>query len=146
MKSECASFKLRAQIWVPFRIQHCNVRYFSLVLTFGKIVLIFLGAMKQGQGTSGTFKAFNLTYLHALHAGMVYLYRLTLLHARTNVPLSSARLQTSFQQPLSLQHKISRHFKYLIKDKVFIMTIKREKVFCENIREQSKEPSLIHDC
>ena len=29
--------------------------------------------MKQGQGTCGTFKVINLTYLHVLGAGMVYI-------------------------------------------------------------------------
>ena len=31
------------------------------------------GVMKQGRGTCGTFKVINLTYLHVLHAGMVYI-------------------------------------------------------------------------
>ena len=31
------------------------------------------GAMKRGWGTCGKFKAFNLTYLHVLRAGMVYI-------------------------------------------------------------------------
>ena len=65
------------------------------------------GVMKQGWGMCGTFQSCKLTYLHVLPAGMVYIlvriefspiYRLTL-HACTNVPLSSARLLTSFQQP-----------------------------------------------
>ena len=29
--------------------------------------------MKRGLGMCGTFKAFNLTYLHSLHVGMVYI-------------------------------------------------------------------------
>ena len=29
--------------------------------------------MKRGWGTCGTFKAFNLTYLHVLRSGMVYI-------------------------------------------------------------------------
>ena len=31
------------------------------------------GAMKRGWGTCGMFKAFNLTYLQILRAGMVYI-------------------------------------------------------------------------
>ena len=31
------------------------------------------GAMKQGRGMCGTFKVFNLMYLHILCAGMVYI-------------------------------------------------------------------------
>ena len=31
------------------------------------------GATKQGWGMCSAFKAFNLTYLHVLHAGMVYI-------------------------------------------------------------------------
>ena len=31
------------------------------------------GAIKRGWGTCGTFKAFNLTYLHILPAGIVYI-------------------------------------------------------------------------
>ena len=38
--------------------------------------------MKRGQGTCSTFKAFNLTYLHILRAGMVYI---TMVCARTQV-------------------------------------------------------------
>ena len=83
-------------------------------------------ALIQGQGMCGTFNPFNLTYLHVLRAGIVYIYkgmwtyqgtctylgssrgmcmyhrviyRLTL-YASTNVPLSSARLPTTSQQPL----------------------------------------------
>ena len=83
------------------------------------------GVMKRGRGMCGVFQAFNLMYLHILRAGMVYitlwymhvprteqtwymhvpryvlgLNMLTLLHAGTNAPLTSARLPTSFQQPL----------------------------------------------
>ena len=32
-----------------------------------------LGALIQGRGKYGTNKAFNLRYLHVLHAGMVYI-------------------------------------------------------------------------
>ena len=50
--------------------------------TFRSSLLLFLdcakglfieGAMKQGWGTCGTFKVINLTYLHVLRAGMVYI-------------------------------------------------------------------------
>ena len=75
-------------------------------LQIGWMILILLfkkGSLKQGPCTCSTSKAFNLTYLHVLRASpfcIVMLdYRLTL-HARTNVPLSSAQLSTSFQQPL----------------------------------------------
>ena len=37
------------------------------------VLLLERGAMKQGQGTCCTFKAFNLTYLHVLRAGIVYI-------------------------------------------------------------------------
>ena len=53
----------------------------------------------------GTFKIFNLTYLHVLHAGMVYIN----IYERTNVPLSSEHTWTLFHQPLYLQrHSLSR--------------------------------------
>ena len=73
---------------------------------------IWQGAMKRGQGMCGTFKAFNLTVLHVLRAGMVYNYitvwyvhvpvcaHILTLHPRTNVPLSSARIWTPFHHPL----------------------------------------------
>ena len=43
------------------------------------------GAMKQGRGMCGIFKAVNLMYLHILHAGMVHI-SLWYLH----VPLNSS--------------------------------------------------------
>ena len=74
-----------------------------------------MGAMKRGWGTCCTFKVINLTYLHVLRAGMVYIkqtmvractivcsdhseiYAIAI--AGTNIPLSSARTWTLFHQP-----------------------------------------------
>ena len=77
--------------------------------------------MKRGPGTCGRFQSCKLMYLHVLRAGMVCIalwymhvpkYVLgqnypSCMYQRTNVPLSSARLPTSFQQPQHIPQKIS---------------------------------------
>ena len=74
-------------------IPHLNT---PLVVCWNHILLLNKGALKQGPCTCSTFKAFNLMYLHVLLASPFFM----VINARTNVPLSSAQLPTSFQHPL----------------------------------------------
>ena len=64
------------------------------------------GAIKRGWGTSGTFKVINLTYLHILRAGMVYI-TLWYVHVPryVHIPLGSRYLLGQHKPPLKFNFK-----------------------------------------
>ena len=76
--------------------------------------------MKQGWGTCSTFKAFNLTYLHVLCAGMVYINKRVFNYCQTIV-LSLSRGQLSGSPSVQALHLSGTPALHLVLDPLAVI-------------------------